>query len=141
MRVFLLILSLIPMQDLLQEAKQHYMNYQNDSCAIKTAIVREYCLQHQGEEGVALLSADVENVLGALAQVEGKRDSAAIHYRNAYEYTMDTPERGKASMYCLNLADNLRQTGDAPEAAQWLRRALVLNDSLAVHDLDCAINT
>jgi len=141
MRVLLLILSLLPMQDLLQEAKQHYMNYQNDSCAIKTAIVREYCLQHQGEEGVALLSADVENVLGALAQVEGKRDSAAIHYRNAYEYTKDTQERGKASMYCLNLADNLRQTGDAPEAAQWLRRALVLNDSLAVHDLDCAINT
>lgn len=141
MKVLLLILSLLPWQNLLQEAKQHYMNYENDSCAVKTARVREYCNTHQGETGVLELSADVENVLGTLSQLEGQRDSAALHYRNAYGIVMRTEDRGKASMYCINLADVLRQQGNAPEAAQWLRRALSLSDSLSTHNLDCAINS
>ncbi len=141
MKALLLILSILPWQDLLQEAKQHYMNYENDSCAVKVARVREYCNAHQDEAGVLELSADVENVLGALSQVDGQRDSAAVHYRNAYNFVMQMEDRGKAPMYCINLADILRQTGNAPEAAQWLRRALSLSDSLSTHNLDCAINT
>lgn len=139
--MLLLLLSILPWQNLLQEAKQHYMNYENDSCAVKVARVREYCNAHQNEDGVLELSADVENVLGALSQVDGQRDSAAAHYRNAYKFVMRMEDRGKAPMYCINLADILRQTGNAPEAAQWLRRALSLSDSLSTHNLDCAINT
>lgn len=141
MKALLLLLSILPWQNLLQEAKQHYMNYENDSCAVKAARVREYCNAHQGETGVLELSADVENVLGALSQVDGQRDSAAVHYRNAYNFVMRMEDRGKAPMYCINLADILRQVGNAPEAAQWLRRALALSDSLTTHNLDCAINT
>lgn len=140
MKTLLLLLSILPWQNLLQEAKQHYMNYENDSCAVKVARVREYCNAHQGEDGVLELSADVENVLGALSQVDGQRDSAVVHYRNAYNFVMRMEDRGKAPMYCINLADILRQTGNAPEAAQWLRRALSLSDSLSIHNLDCAIN-
>lgn len=141
MKALLLLLSILPWQNLLQEAKQHYMNHENDSCAVKTARVREYCNSHQGETGVLELSADVENVLGALSQLEGQRDSAALHYRNAYGFVMRTEDRGRASIFCINLADVLRQKGNAPEAAQWLRRALSLSDSLSTHNLDCAINT
>lgn len=141
MKALLLLLSILPWQNLLQEAKQHYMNYENDSCAVKAARVREYCNAHQGETGVLELSADVENVLGALSQVDGQRDSAAVHYRNAYNFVMRMEDRSKAPMYCINLADILRQTGNAPEAALWLRRALSLSDSLSTHNLDCAINT
>lgn len=141
MKALLLFLSILPWQNLLQEAKQHYMNYENDSCAVKVARVREYCNAHQGEDGVLELSADVENVLGALSQVDGQRDSAVVHYRNAYNFVMRMEDRGKAPMYCINLADILRQTGNAPEAALWLRRALSLSDSLSSHNLDCAINT
>lgn len=141
MKALLLLLSVLPWQNMLLEAKQHYMNYENDSCAVKAARVRDYCSSHPGEKGVAELSVDVENVLGALAQASGHRDSAALHYRNAYEGVMRMEDRGKAPMYCINLADILRQTGKAPEAAQWLRRALTLSDSLSVHELDCAVNT
>ena len=141
MKALLLLLSILPWQNLLQEAKQHYMNYENDSCAVKAARVREYCNAHQGESGVLELRADVENVLGALSQVDGQRDSAAVHYRNAYNFVMRMEDRSKAPMYCINLADILRQTGNAPEAAQWLRRAISLSDSLSMHNLDCAINT
>ena len=141
MKTLVILLSILPWQNLLQEAKQHYMNYENDSCAVKVAAVRDYCRSHQDVKGVHELSADVENVLGALAQVDGQRDSAALHYQNAYGYVMKTADRGKAPMYCINVADVLRQEGDAPKAAQWLRRALSLSDSLEVHDLDCAINT
>lgn len=141
MKALILLLSILPWQNLLQEAKQHYINYENDSCAVKVAEVREFCLSHPDEKGVLELSADVENVLGALAQVEGQRDSAAVHYGNAYGYVMKMKDRSKAPMYCINLADILRQVGKAPEAAQWLRRALSLSDSLGTKDLDCAINT
>lgn len=141
MKTLLLLLSVLPWQNLLQEAKQHYMNYENDSCAVKVARVREYCKANPDEEGVLELCADVENVLGALSQAEGQRDSAAVHYGNAYNFVMRMKDRGKAPMYCINLADILRQTGDAPRAAQWLRRALTLSDSLSTHNLDCAINT
>lgn len=140
MKALLLFLSILPWQNLLQEAKQHYMNYENDSCAVKVARVREYCNAHQDEAGVLELSADVENVLGALSQVDGLRDSAAVHYRNAYNFVMRMEDRSKSPMYCINLADILRQTGNAPNAAQWLRRALFLSDSLSIHNLDCAIN-
>lgn len=141
MKALLLLLSVLPWQNLLQEAKQHYMNYENDSCAVKVARVREYCKANPDEEGVLELCADVENVLGALSQAEGRRDSAAVHYGNAYNFVMRMEDRGKAPMYCINLADILRQAGNAPRAAQWLRRALILSDSLSTHNLDCAINT
>lgn len=141
MKLLLFILSILPWQNLLQEAKQHYMHYENDSCALKVARVREYCISHPDEKGVSELNVDVENVLGALAQSEGIRDSAALHYRNAYSLVMEMVDRGKAPVYCINLADILRQDGKAPEAAQWLRRALHLSDSLSTCTLDCAINT
>ena len=139
--ILLILISIASWQNLLQEAKQHYVNYENDSCAVKAEMVREYCRSHRGEKGIPELSADVENVLGAISQADGQRDSAVAHYRNAYSYIMETDSRGKAPMYCINEADVLRQMGDAPEAAQWLRRALFLTDSLGVSDLDCAINT
>lgn len=141
MKVLILLLSIIPWQNMLQEAKQHYANYQNDSCAIKIAEVRDYCLSHPDDDGVLELSVEVENVLGALAQVAGQRDSAEIHYRNAYDCVMRLEDRTKAPVYCINLADVLRQVGNAPEAAQWLRRAMLLSDSLSTHNLNCAINT
>lgn len=141
MKALFILLSILPWQNLLQEAKQHYMKYENDSCAMKVASVREYCLSHPNEEGVLEMSAEVENIFGALAQVEGLRDSSAVHYQNAYNYAMRLKDRSKSPTYCINLADVLRQNGRAPEAAQWLRRALSLSDSLAIHELDCAINT
>ena len=141
MKVLILLLSILPWQNMLQEAKQHYANYQNDSCAIKIAEVRDYCLSHPDDDGVLELSVEVENVLGALAQVAGQRDSAEIHYRNAYDCVMRLEDRTKAPVYCINLADVLRQVGNAPEAAQWLRRAMLLSDSLSTHNLNCAINT
>jgi len=141
MKALIILLSILPWQSLLQEAKQHYMNYENDSCVVKITKVREYCLSHPNENGVLELSADVENVLGAIAQVEGKRDSSAMHYKNAYDYAMRLENRSKTPMYCINLADILRQDAKAPEAAQWLRRALTLSDSLSNDNLKCAINT
>lgn len=53
MKALLLLLSVLPWQNLLQEAKQHYMNYENDSCAVKVARVREYCKANPDEEGGA----------------------------------------------------------------------------------------
>ena len=141
MKVLLLVLFILPWQDLLQEAKQHYMNFEIDSCSVKVGMVREYCISHQGEDGVSELSADVENILGALAQAKGARDSAAVHYRNAYDCIMNMEDRHFAPTCCINLADVLRQIGKTPEAALWLRRALSLSDSLSIHTLDCAINT
>lgn len=141
MKALVLFLIILSWQSLLQEAKQHYMNNEKDSCAVKAAWVRDYCRAHPDEKGVLELSADVENLFGVVAQSGGHRDSAAIHYRNAYGFVMRTKDRGPAAMYCINLADVLRQKGNAPEAAQWLRRALQLSDSLSTHNLDCAINT
>lgn len=141
MKALLFLLSLLPWQNILQEAKHHYMICENDSCAVKVAMVRDYCLSNPDEKGVTELIVDVENVLGALAQASGCRDSAAVHYRNAYNGVMRIEDRGKAPIYCINLADILRQEGNAPEAAQWLRRALTLSDSLSVHELNCAVNT
>lgn len=141
MKALVLFLIILSWQGLLQEAKQHYMNNEKDSCVVKAVRVKNYCLSHPDEKDVLELSADVENLFGVLAQSGGHRDSAAIHYRNAYGFVMRTKDRGPAAMYCINLADVLRQKGNAPEAAQWLRRALQLSDSLSTHNLDCAVNT
>lgn len=133
--------NLEPWYDILKECKEHYFRMELDSSALKCALVEEFCINNELEQGVPALHAEVENFKGALSQEMNNREESAQHYRNAYRFEMSTDKRLNVVRYCINLADVLRQMGRAPEAAQWLQRAVSLADSLNLHDMDCAVMT
>lgn len=111
-----------------------------DSALLCYKKVKRFCDVAPGDvSGKYIVAGTNENLRGLLFQVQNKRDSALFCFTSAFNNIYHTTYRRGLLDICINASDMCRFLGKLPQAAEWMRQALSLADSLQISSSKHAI--
>jgi tetratricopeptide (TPR) repeat protein len=115
------------------KAKYYFIENILDSAIIASKKIIEFCNRTSGQPGIDYLTMATFNDLSIMWQTSGKRDSAITCLHQAEKIAIRAGLKEKLIDIYINLADNLNQESNFPQAAATYRKALLIADSLGLH--------
>lgn len=115
-------------------ASYYYLQNKMDSAILMTKAVIAFCGKHENKKSVAELLSNAYNNAGVFYQILAQRDSAIYYLKQSVAIFNQMPDKRKLIDVYINLADNFKQEGKYIPAIDYYRKAMLLSDSLNLHE-------